>query len=114
MAEPYLGELRLVSFNFAPRNWAMANGQVLPINQNQALFALLGTTYGGNGVTTFALPNLQTRVPMHFSSAHPLGEQSGAATVTLNVTQIPTHVHQVAATTIAGTEAMATETTQFA
>jgi microcystin-dependent protein len=114
MAEPFLAELRIVSFNYAPRSWALANGQLLPINQNQALFSLLGTTYGGNGVTTFALPNLQGRAPMHFSSQYPLGQQDGAVSCTLNVTQIPTHVHTVQATTNAGTEAMATETLQFA
>ena len=68
MATPFIGELKIVSFGFAPRGWAMANGQLLPINQNQALFSLLGTTYGGNGQTTFALPNMQGRTPMHFGT----------------------------------------------
>ncbi|MEY2934943.1 MAG: hypothetical protein RL033_5692 [Pseudomonadota bacterium] len=114
MAEPFLAELRIVSFNFAPRGWALANGQQMPINQNQALFALVGTTYGGNGVTTFALPNLQGRVPMHFSSQYPLGQQAGTPSITLSVAQMPQHGHLVQATNNAGTEAMFAETLQFA
>lgn len=95
MSDPFLSEIKLVAFNFAPRGWALCNGQLLPINQNQALFALLGTAYGGNGLTTFALPNLQSRVPIHFSSPYPRGASIGAETVTLNATQIPTHTHPV-------------------
>jgi microcystin-dependent protein len=93
MAEPFLGEIRIMSFNLLPKGWADCNGQFLPINQNQALFALLGTTYGGNGQTTFALPNLQGRVPIHFGSGHDLGETAGTTSVTLNQNQMPTHVH---------------------
>lgn len=114
MAEPFLAELRIVSFNFAPRGWAQANGQLLPINQNQALFALVGTTYGGDGRTTFALPNLQGRVPLHFGSSYPLGAQAGSASCTLNLNQLPMHQHLVAGTTADGTEATPSEATQFA
>src|SRR5437667_11957465 len=84
MAEPFMSEIRIMSFNFAPKGWAMCNGQLLPINQNQALFSLLGTTYGGNGQTTFALPDLRGRVPIHMGSGHTLGEAAGTASVTVN------------------------------
>jgi microcystin-dependent protein len=96
MSEPYIAEIKIVSFNFAPKGYALCNGQLLPINQNQALFSLLGTTYGGNGQTTFALPNLQGRVPIHFGS-HTLGEASGQENVTLNISQLPAHNHLVSA-----------------
>src|SRR5437588_9323825 len=88
-----MGEIRIMGFNFAPKGWALCNGQILPINQNQALFALLGTTYGGNGVTTFALPNLQGRCAAHVGQGLTLGASGGAETVTLNLTQIPAHSH---------------------
>lgn len=93
MAEPFLSEIRIFSFNFAPKGWALCNGQLLPINQNQALFALLGTTYGGNGQTNFALPNLRGRGPIHEGSGHTLGEAAGSTAVTLNIQQLPTHTH---------------------
>src|SRR5256885_12921555 len=93
MAEPFLSEIRIFSFIFAPKGWALCNGQLLPINQNQPLFALLGTTYGGNGQTTFALPNLQGKVPIHEGSGHTLGETAGAYAVTLNISQLPQHQH---------------------
>jgi len=93
MSEPFLSEIKLVSFNFPPKGWALCNGQFLPINQNQALFALLGTTYGGNGQTTFALPNLRGRVPIHMGSGHTLGEAAGSTSVTVNIQQLPTHLH---------------------
>ncbi|MDQ3705319.1 MAG: tail fiber protein [Chloroflexota bacterium] len=93
MSEPFLSEIKIVSFNFPPKGWALCNGQFLPINQNQALFALLGTTYGGNGQTTFALPNLRGRVPIHFGEGHDLGEAAGSTSVTLNIQQLPTHLH---------------------
>lgn len=93
MAEPFLSEIRLFSFNFAPKGWAFCNGQLLPINQNQPLFALLGTTYGGNGQTTFALPNLRGRAGMHVGNGHTLGEAAGSEAVTLNIQQLPTHTH---------------------
>ena len=99
MAEPFLSEIRIFSFNYAPRGWAMCNGQLLPINQNQALFSLLGTTYGGNGQTNFALPNLRGRVPIHEGSGHTLGEAAGSSSVTVTLTQMPQHLHFAQGTT---------------
>ena len=93
MAEPFLSEIRIFSFNFAPKGWAMCNGQFLPINQNQALFSLLGTTYGGNGQTTFALPNLQGRAPNHWQGGFSLGQQGGEIAHTLTQSEMPTHPH---------------------
>src|SRR4051812_5465864 len=98
MSEPFLSEIKLVSFNFPPKGWAFCNGQFLPINQNQALFALLGTTYGGNGQTNFALPNLRGRVPIHMGNGHTLGEAAGSTSVTVNIQQLPTHIHSMNAT----------------
>ena len=95
MAEPFLSEIRIMSFSFAPTGWALCNGQLLPINQNQALFSLLGTTFGGDGRTNFALPNLQGRTPIHVGSGHTLGEQGGAQAHTLSISELPTHTHQV-------------------
>ncbi len=99
MSEPFLGEIRCFGFNFAPIGWAQCNGQIMSIAQNDALFAVIGTTYGGDGVQTFALPNLQGQVPMHWGS-HPslntqIGQVMGQSTVTLNVNQLPQHVHTV-------------------
>ena len=102
MAEPFLSEIRIMSFNFAPKGWALCNGQLLPINQNQALFALLGTTYGGNGQTTFALPNLQGRTPIHVGSGHTLGENGGEYAHTLSIAELPTHTHVLQASTTNG------------
>ena len=93
MSEPFIGEIGLFGFEFAPRGWALCNGQLLPINQNQALFALLGTTYGGDGRVNFALPNLQGRVAIHQSNIHQMGNSSGQANVTLTVNQLPAHIH---------------------
>jgi len=93
MAEPFLSEIRLFSFNYAPQGWAHCNGQFLPINQNQALFSLLGTTYGGNGQTTFALPDLRGRYAMHEGNGHILGERAGAESHTLTQNEMPTHLH---------------------
>ena len=93
MSTPFLGEVKIFTFNFAPKGWAFCNGQLLPINQNQALFALLGTTYGGNGQTTFALPNLQGRVPFHFGNFHSLGEVGGETAHTLSLSELPAHAH---------------------
>jgi microcystin-dependent protein len=103
MAEPFLSEIKIMSFNFPPKGWAFCNGQFLPINQNQALFALLGTTYGGNGQTTFALPDLRGRAPIHIGNSHTLGEAAGVAAVTLNIQQMPTHTHVLNGTSSTGT-----------
>jgi microcystin-dependent protein len=92
---PYLSEIKIFAFNFAPQGWAQCNGQFLPINQNQALFSLLGTTYGGNGQTTFALPDLRGRVPMHRSNTHTLGEVGGQFAHTLSLAEMPAHTHFV-------------------
>src|SRR6202171_762567 len=93
MAEPFLAEIKIMSFNFAPQGWAMCNGQLLPINQNQALFSLLGTMYGGNGQTNFALPNLQGEVPIHVGSGFIQGQASGEQNHTLSISELPTHTH---------------------
>src|SRR6476620_3660530 len=93
MSTPFLGEIKIISWNYPPKGWAFTNGQTLPINQNQALFSLLGTTYGGNGQTTFALPNLRGQVPIHMGNGHTLGETAGASAVTVNIQQVPTHTH---------------------
>lgn len=97
MSNPFLSEIRIVSFNFPPKGWALCNGQLLPINQNQALFSLLGTTYGGDGRVNFALPDLRGRVPIHFGSGNTLGERAGEENHTLNINEIPAHVHPVSA-----------------
>lgn len=97
MSTPFLGEIRATSFNFAPKGWALCNGQLLAINQNQALFAILGTTYGGNGINNFALPNLQGRTPLHFGGDTVLGQSGGAQSVTLNPSQLPAHQHALQA-----------------
>ena len=107
MSDPFLAEIRIVGFNFAPRGWAFCNGQLLPISQNTALFSLLGTTYGGNGTSTFALPNLIDRAAMHSGQGpgltnRVLGEPSGSATVTLTTAQIPAHSHPTGCATAAG------------
>jgi len=99
MAEPFLSEIRIMSFVFPPQGWALCNGQFLPINQNQALFSLLGTTYGGNGQTTFALPDLRGRVPIHFGAGHTLGEKGGEQAHTLTQTEMPMHIHFLNGTT---------------
>lgn len=101
MSDPFIGEIRIVPFNFAPQGWADCNGQMLAINQNQALFSLLGTNYGGNGTTTFGLPDLRGRFPMHEGTGpglswHTLGERAGTETHTLLPTQMPAHNHTAA------------------
>ncbi|MDQ3933343.1 MAG: tail fiber protein [Actinomycetota bacterium] len=95
MAEPFLSEIRIFSFNFPPKGWAFCNGQVMPINQNQALFALLGTTYGGNGQTTFGLPDLRDSAPIHVGNGHILGEKAGTTAVTITQQTMPQHIHFV-------------------
>lgn len=104
MSEPFLSEIKIVSFNFAPKGWALCNGQQLPINQNQALFALLGTTYGGNGQTTFALPNLRGRLPIHMGAGHTLGEAAGSSAVTITQQTMPQHLHFEMAQPAAGNQ----------
>lgn len=102
MAEPFLAEIRVFSFNFAPQGWALCNGQLLPINQNQALFSLLGTTYGGNGTTNFALPDLRSRTPIHTGSGHTLGERGGEEAHTVSIAELPTHTHALNASSVPG------------
>ena len=104
MAEPFLSEIRVFSFRFAPRGWALCNGQLLPINQNQALFSLLGTTYGGDGRVNFALPDLQGRVPIHVGNGHTLGERAGEQAHTLSIAEMPAHTHVAQGSAAAGTQ----------
>jgi microcystin-dependent protein len=111
---PFLGEIMLFAGNFPPRGWAFCNGQLLAISQNNALFALIGTTYGGDGVNTFGLPNMQSRVPVHMGqgtglSPFVIGELTGTESVTLNVNQIPQHTHTPVAMTIGVTDTPANE-----
>src|SRR3569833_1532241 len=93
MSEPFLSEIKIVSFNFPPKGWALCNGQLLPINQNQALFSLLGTTFGGNGQTNFALPDLRSRVPISMGAGYTLGERGGSESVTINISTMAAHNH---------------------
>ena len=102
MSQPFLGQVMPVAFNFAPKGFAFCNGQLLPINQNQALFALLGTYYGGNGTTNFQLPDLRSRTPVGSSNGTDIGQIGGTETVTLQTAQIPTHNHTYSATTTVG------------
>lgn len=113
MSTPFLGEIKLFSGNFAPKGWAFCDGQLLPISQSTALFSLLGTTYGGNGQTDFALPNFQGRVPIHWGqgpglSDYPIGQAGGSATETVTISQLPAHVHPIATTSAAATTGTST------
>ena len=99
MAEPFLSEIRLMSFPFPPKGWARCDGQLLPINQNQGLFSLLGTTFGGDGRVNFALPDMRARVPIHAGNSHTLGERGGEAAHTLSIAELPTHSHVLSGST---------------
>jgi microcystin-dependent protein len=108
MAEPFLSEIRIMSFAFAPKGWALCNGQLLPINQNQALFSLLGTTFGGDGRVNFALPDQRGRTPIHVGSGHTLGERGGEQAHTLSIAELPTHAHVANAVNIPATTSIPT------
>ena len=119
MSEPFIAEIRIFAGNFAPRSWAFCDGQLLPVSQNTALFSLIGTTYGGDGRTTTALPNLQGRAPMHPGrgpglTSRRLGEKLGVETVTLSEAQIPSHTHTQRASSSQGTTTVPSSTTSFA
>jgi microcystin-dependent protein len=114
MSEPFLGEIRMMGFNFAPRGWAMCDGQILPINSNQSLYSLLGTTYGGDGRTSFALPDLRSRTPLHRSDQFDLGEKGGGETVTLTNAQLAAHSHAAKGTTAIGDVNKGAPTRSFA
>lgn len=103
MAEPFLSEIRIMSFVFAPKGWALCNGQLLPINQNQGLFSLLGTTFGGDGRVNFGLPDLRGRIPIHVGSGHTLGERGGEQAHSLSIAEVPTHTHVFNANSAIGT-----------
>lgn len=103
MSEPFLGEIKIISWNFPPKGWAFCNGTLLPINQNQALFSVLGTTYGGDGRVTFGLPNLQGRSPVHVGNGIVLGELGGETTHTLNISELPAHSHAPTGSSTIGT-----------
>ena len=104
MAEPFLSEIRIMSFVFAPKGWALCNGQLLPINQNQGLFSLLGTTFGGDGQVNFALPDLRGRAPIHVGSDHNLGERGGEQAHTVSIGEMPAHLHVAHASSGPGTQ----------
>jgi microcystin-dependent protein len=106
MSTPYLGEIRIFSFNFPPKGWAFCNGQLLSIQQNQALFALLGTFYGGNGQTNFALPNLQGATPIYVGNGFPLGQVGGEVNHTLSIEEIPKHTHALTASSAAADQSV--------
>lgn len=119
MAEPFLSEVRIMSFVFAPKGWALCNGQLLPINQNQGLFSLLGTTFGGDGRVNFALPDLRGRTPIHVGSGHTLGERGGEQAHTVSIGELPTHTHvanvmaTTATTPIPGNNAFASSNNMY-
>ena len=120
MAEPFLSEIRIMSFVFAPKGWALCNGQLLPINQNQGLFSLLGTTFGGDGRVNFALPDCRGRTPIHVGSGHTLGERGGEPAHSISIAEVPEHTHVLNATSVTATAAtpannlmLATSSPQF-
>jgi microcystin-dependent protein len=113
MAEPFLSEIRIMSFGFPPKGWALCDGQLLPINQNQGLFSLLGTTYGGDGRVNFGLPDLRGRTPIHMGGGHTLGERGGEQGHTLSISEIPTHTHSAQATSGAGNSASPSTTSML-
>jgi microcystin-dependent protein len=113
MATPFLAQIDLFSFNFAPKGYALCNGQLLPINQNQALFSLLGTTYGGDGRVNFGLPDLRSRVPIHMGGGHTLGERAGEENHTLIISELPQHSHQLAGNTQDGNASLPTASTNL-
>src|SRR3977135_916548 len=102
MSQPFLSEIKIMSFSFAPKGWALCNGQLLPIAQNQALFSLLGTTYGGDGRVNFALPDLRGRVPFHMGQGHTLGERSGEAAHTIILSEMAAHIHSLSCSNASG------------
>src|SRR5881409_1454157 len=108
MAQPYVGEIRMFAGNFAPAGWMFCEGQLLPISENETLFQLIGTTYGGDGQSTFALPDLRGRIPLHFGNGFTLAETGGVETITLTVSQIPAHSHPLLSTTTVATQQNAT------
>ena len=108
MADPFLAEIRIMSFSFPPKGWALCDGQLLPINQNQALFSLLGTTYGGDGRVNFALPDLRSRVPIHEGNGHTLGERGGEQAHSLTSAELPTHIHTANASSSQGNSVVPT------
>jgi microcystin-dependent protein len=103
MAQPYVGEIRMLGFSFPPNGWALCNGQILPISENETLFQLIGTTYGGNGEDNFAVPNLNGRVPMHMSGTNIIGEMAGVESVTITTQALPIHTHPMIGTSSLGT-----------
>jgi len=105
MGQPYVGEIRMVGFNFAPQGWAFCDGSLVPISENETLFNLIGTTYGGDGQNTFALPNLLGRIPLHQGNGYVIGQSGGTETVTLDLNQIPAHTHALNVQTVAGNKA---------
>jgi microcystin-dependent protein len=103
MSTPFLAEIKIIPYNTVPQGWALCNGQLLPINQNQALFSILGTTYGGNGQTNFGLPNFRGRIPIHFGNGFTLGQTGGSAAHTLSISELPAHTHIPNASSASGT-----------
>lgn len=108
MSQPFLGEIKIISWNYPAKGWAFCNGQLLPISQNQPLFSLLGTTYGGDGRVNFGLPNLQGRAPNHVGAGLVLGELGGETNHTLSISEVPTHTHSAVASTVTGDDPIPT------